>query len=228
RSVVETRERIVEARPRAELEDEVAPRGAKRPEDSGEHPPQPRRAVRREQPQPLRLTAGTELCERRLERLTAEHRALRLVEPAEGRVEPGGERIRLQQPVAEAVNRRDPSAVELAREIGVAELEQSRPDPRAQLPGGALRVRDDEHGRDVEAVVADRADEALHEHLRLAGAGARGDEDPAGRLDGRVLLGVHARATRQTRQRSHHEGHEPPPRSWPTSPSPIPPATPPP
>src|SRR5207249_512617 len=81
-----------------------------------------------EQPQSLGLGARTELGECGLERLTAEDEALRLVQLPEARVEPSGERIRLQKPVAETVDRRDPRAVELTREIDAPELGQLPPD----------------------------------------------------------------------------------------------------
>ena len=81
-------------------------------------------------------------------------------------------------------------------------------------PAARFGVRDHEHRVDVEALVADRADEALDEHGRLAGARAGGDEDRAARLDGRGCCSGsadgHARATRHIVQRSHHAGHSPP------------------
>jgi len=51
------------------------------------------------------------------ERLASQNRALRIVELAEARVEPGGEGVGLQQAQAKAVDRRDPGAVELAGEV---------------------------------------------------------------------------------------------------------------
>ncbi len=74
---------------------------------------------------------------------------------------------------------------------------------------------------DVEPVVADRAHEALDEHARLSGSGSRRDEDEALRVDRRLLLGVHARVTRHTGQRSHHDGQEPLRGSCRTSPARI-------
>ena len=82
------------------------------------------------------------------------------------------------------MDRRDPRAVELAREVVAAALGERGADARAQLAGRAPRVGDDEDRVDVEPAVADRAHEALDEHRRLAGARAGGDEDLAGRLDG--------------------------------------------
>src|SRR5581483_1465293 len=215
---------------RRDCEVELAARRAQRLVDGREHPPQARAPVRREQLEPLRVAAREELRERRAERLRAQDGGLRVVELPEARIETRGERIRLQQAVAEAVDRRDPGAVELAREILPAALGERRADPRAQLPGRAPRVRDDEDRVDVEAPVADGANDALDENRRLPRPGAGGDEDLPGRLHGRELLLVermpaHARSTRHIGQRSHHCGHSPPRGSWWTSPSRIRPAS---
>ena len=113
-----------------------------------------------------------------------------LVQHPEARVEPGLERIALQEAQAEAVDRRDPGAVERAREVGAVELLEAGADPRAQLSGGALGVGDDEHLVDREPALEDRADEALDEDGRLPRARARGDEDDAAGLDRGRLLGV--------------------------------------
>ena len=189
-----------------------AARGAQRLVDAREHPAQPVGAVGREQSQPRRVARRAQNCSSASSNASAaQHARLRLVELAEARVEPDRERIRLQQPVAEAVDGRDPGAVELAREVVPPALAERVADAGAQLAGRALRVRDHEDRVDVEAVVADRAHEALDEHARLAGAGARGDEDVAARVDRRLLLGVrdarrHARLTRHIGQRSHQAG----------------------
>ena len=205
----ELREPRVQAGSLAELERELPARRAERLVHGGEHPAQPRSAVGREQPEPGRILAGAELVQRRLERLTTDDAPLTVVQHPETRVETGGERVRLQQPQAEAVDRRDPGAVERAGEIVAAELVQARPDPAAQLPGRALRVRDHEHRLDVETALADRLDEALDEHRRLARSGARRDEDLPPRRDRGGLLIVrrpHARLIRHIRQRSHQAG----------------------
>ncbi len=119
-----------------------------------------------------------------------------------------------QQAPAEAVDRRDPGAVELEREIGPPALDQPLADPRPELARRALRVGDHEERLDVEPVVDDGPHEALDEDRRLSGACSRGDEDAARRLDRRALLGVrrraHARSLRQMRQRSHQCGQSPP------------------
>ena len=133
---------------------------------------------------------------------------------------PASNGMRLQQAVAEAVDRRDPRAVELAREIVAPELGEPLPDSSAQLTGRPLGVRDREHRVDRQAAIADRSHEALDEHRRLAGAGARGDEDEPARVDRRELLVVrgaglldhgHDRATRHIDHRSHQVGHGKPP-----------------
>ena len=194
---------------------------------AGQHPPQPAAAVRGEQPQP-RLVVAAELLERRAERLAAEHAPLAVVDDAEARVDPGRERVRLQQPVAEAVDGRDPGRVEIARQVVAAELQQPLADPAAQLAGRALGVGDHEDRVDVDAALADRAAEALDDHGRLAGAGARRDEDDALLLDRPELLLVrrglhdaHDRFTRHIGQSSHQVGQEPPRGSCRTSPSRI-------
>src|SRR5439155_1602360 len=73
---------LLEARPLAELEDELTPRRAQRLVDAREHPPQAVGAVGREEPQPLGVAAGAERLERPLERLPAHDRSVRLVELA--------------------------------------------------------------------------------------------------------------------------------------------------
>ena len=136
------------------------------------------------------VAAGAERLERALERLAAKHGRARILELAEAGIEADGERMRPQQPVAEAVDRRDPGTVELAREIGAAALDERRSDPRAQLARRLARVRDDEDRVDVEAALAHRADVALDEHRRLARARTSRDEHDPCRLDRRQLLVV--------------------------------------
>ena len=203
------REPRLEARPLAQLERELPAGRAEGLVHGGQHPAQPRRAVGREQPQPRRVVARAELVQRRLERLAADHTALAVVQNTEPRVESGGERVRLQQPQAEAVDRRDPGSVERTSEIVAAELVQARADPAAQLARRALRVGDHEHRLDVEPALAHRLDEALDEHRRLAGARTGRDEDLPPRRDRCGLLivrGSHALLIRHMRQRSHQAG----------------------
>src|SRR5215217_4663042 len=95
-----------------------------------QHPPQPPAPVRGEQPQPP-LVLAAELLERGAEGLAADHTPLAVVEDTEARVDPGGEGVRLQQPVAEAMNRRDPRGVEITCEVVAAELLQPLPDAAA-------------------------------------------------------------------------------------------------
>ena len=215
----------------AQLEVELPAGRAQRLVDRRQHPPQPGRAVRREQPQAVGIVAGAELVQRRLERLAADDAALTVVEDAEARVEPGRERMRLQEPQAEAVDRRDPGAVERSGQIVAAELVQAGADPASELARGALGVGDHEHRLDVDPALADRLDEALDEHGRLPRPRARRDEDlPARRDRGRLLLvrvSRHARLIRHIRQRSHQAGQPSVPfGSCRTSPERIRPASP--
>ena len=218
------RQALLEPRLHGHLDPQLEPGRAQRLVHAGEHPSQPAAAVRREQPQSC-LVVAAELLERGPEGLAAEHTALAVVDHAEARVDPGRERVCLQQPVAEAVDGRDPRGVELAREVVAAELEQALADPAAQLAGGALGVGDHEDRVDVHALLADRAAEALDDHRRLAGPGARRDEDDALLLDRAELLaihgldGAHDRFTRHIGQSSHQVGQEPPRGSCRTSPS---------
>ena len=194
------------------------PRRPQRLRDAAEHPAQTAGAVRRQQPHPVGMLAAAELGQRRHEGLGPQHARLALVEHSEPRVDAGRRRIGAQQPVAEAVNGRDPGAVELAGEIGAAGLHEPRPDARAQLARSALGEGHDEDRVDVDAAL-DRAQEALDDDRRLAGAGAGGDEHDACRIDRSGLLrigclwlehGAHGRLTRQIGPRSHHDGHAPP------------------
>ena len=105
-------------RPLAQLEAERTPGGAQRLVDAGEHPAERADAVGREQAEPLLVAVRAEVAERLLERLALEHARLRVVEDAEARVDAGGERVRAEQAVAEAVDRRDPGGIELARQLG--------------------------------------------------------------------------------------------------------------
>ena len=92
--------------------------------DAREHPAQPLRPVRGEEAhslRPARLDVAGE-CLR--ECLRAQDRGLALVEHTEAWVEAGLERMRAQQAVAEAVDRRDPAAVEVACEIVALRLHE--------------------------------------------------------------------------------------------------------
>ncbi len=190
--------------------------------DAREHPAETLRAVGGQQAHPLLATSLDVVGQRPGERLGAEHGGLALVEHPEARVKAGLEGVRTKESVAEAVDRRDPAAVQVAREVVPLDLDEPLPDTRPQLAGGALRVRDDEDVVDPEAALADRLDEALHKHGRLPGPGPGRDEDDARLVDrGDLLLarGPHARLTRHIVQREHQRGHSPPRGSVRTSPA---------
>ena len=207
----ETRRRDRETRALAQLEDERAARRAERLVDAGEHPPQPVRPIDGEEPQPRGIVCRAESGQRLRESLAAEHAALAVVQHAKAWVDPGGERMRTQQPVTEAVDRGDPRPVELAREVRTSTLDESRTDPAAQLAGRLLRVGDHEDRFDVDALVADGTRETFHEHLRLACTGSGRDEDEPARVDCALLFRVelHARLTRHIDQSSHQVGQSP-------------------
>jgi hypothetical protein len=209
RGLRELRQARVEPGTLAELEHELAARRAKRLVDGREHPPQAGRAIRGKETEPLGIVAGAKLVQGRLEGLAADDATLAVVEDPEARIEAGGERMSLQQAETETVDGRDPGAVERPGEVVAADLVQARADAAPELTRRALGVGDHEQRLDVEPALADRLDEALHEHGRLPRPRARGDEDlPAGG-DRRRLLVVrrpHARLIRHIRQRSHQAG----------------------
>jgi hypothetical protein len=118
----ELRQALLEPWALTQLEQELASRRAQRLVDGRQHPAQAGGAVGREQPQPLRIVAGAELVQRRLERLPTDDATLAVVEHAEARVEARRERVSLQQPEAEAVDRGDPGSVERPREVVTADL----------------------------------------------------------------------------------------------------------
>ena len=103
-----------------------------------------------------------------------------LVEHREGRVQAGGDRVRAQQARAEAVDRRDPCGLGLARRVAAAELDEALAHARAQLARGALGERDREDLRRAHAVLEHRAHEALDEHRRLAAAGVGLEQQRSG------------------------------------------------
>jgi glutamyl/glutaminyl-tRNA synthetase len=119
--------------------------------------------------------------------------------------------------------RPDPAELNGGGEVVAAARDERGPDPGAQLGGRLARIRDHEHRLDVEPLLADRADEPLHEHGRLPRSRARGDEDAPAGVDGRGLLRVrreaHARVIRHIGHRSHQLGQSPPFGSCRTSPA---------
>src|SRR4029078_8013014 len=140
-------------------------------------------------PHPLGVSARAELVQRTVERLATEHRGSRILEFAEPGVEAGGKRMSTEQTCTEAVNRRDPCAVQLPCEVGSAALAQGGPDPGAQLARCLTRVGDHEDRLDVDASLATGPDVALDEDRRLTRARARGNEDrPVGLDSGELLL----------------------------------------
>src|SRR5439155_307330 len=96
---------------------------------AGEHAAHAARSVHVEQPKPRRVVRCAEGRKSGGERLTTEDAPLALVEHAKPRVDTGCERMGAQQSVTEAVNRRDPRSVELAREVRASALDQSGTDP---------------------------------------------------------------------------------------------------
>ena len=133
-------EPLVEPRPLAELQLELAAGRAQRLVDARQHPAQParRRRSRAAAAAPAARPAQKSR-QRGLERLAADHASLALVEHAEARIEARRERVRLQEAVAEAVDGRDPGAVEPAREVVPAELVEPAPGcgraaPRRRAP----------------------------------------------------------------------------------------------
>ena len=220
RLCAERRDRTGEARSLSQLEHELAPGRAERLVDARQHPAEPGRAIRRQEPDALGIAVGAELLERTLERLSAEHGRTRLLELAEARVEPHTERVRLQKPVAETVDRRDPGAVELARKLVAPAVDERSPDPRSELTRGLPRVRDDEDRVDVEArgrrrrVHSARRERTSCPCPRRRRRRRRRRPRPRraaprsatwSRLDDRA----HARFTRHTGHRSHQDGHTP-------------------
>ena len=159
---------IGEARPLAELEHEVAAGGAQRPVDAGEHPPQPGGAVRREQAQPFRLGVArrTRRAPPRTPRRGGQPPAPRRARGNAGRARPRADTSSAAGCRSRGSSR---STRRRARARGrAAELDSARARMRERSsPAARLRVRDDEDGVDVEPVVADRAHEALDEHLVL-------------------------------------------------------------
>jgi len=217
---------------------ERATRRAEALEDGRQHALQASGSVCGEQTKMLGLARGREARQRGVEGLGSEHAGLALVEHTEAWIEAGLERMAAEQPVAEAVDGRDPSAVELPRQVEPVEGAQPLADAATQLACRPLCVRDDEDRVDVEAALAHRLDEALDEHGRLAGARSRGDEDDTGLLDrGKLLLArspergmrcpyrcadAHDRLTRHIVQSSHQSGQSPPRGLWLTSPTRMP------
>ena len=113
-----------------------------------------------------------------LEGLGAQRAGVALVEDGERRVQPCRDRIGLQHPHAEAVDRRDPCGLGGLCEVATAERDEARADALAQLARGLLGERDRQDRGGIDAVVDARAHEPLGQHARLARARVRGDDQP--------------------------------------------------
>jgi hypothetical protein len=111
-----------------------------------------------------------------------------LVEDRELGVESRGEGMDAQQPCAEAVEGADRGALGVARGLALAQLQQARAHPLAQLRGGALGEGDRQDPSRGDVVLAHRPHEALDQHRGLAAAGARGKQQRTAAARRRLLL----------------------------------------
>ena len=102
-----------------------------------------------------------------------------VVEHHERGIQAGGHGVAAQDPRAEAVDRPDPGALGLPRRLALAERQEAGPHARAQLAGRLLGEGDGQDLPGAQAVVQHRPHEALHEHRRLAAAGARREQQRA-------------------------------------------------
>ena len=145
-------------------------------------------------------------------RLRPDDRRLALVEHAEAGVEPGLEGVRVEEPVAETVDGRDPGALDFTGQVVALQLDEALPDPGLQLAGGPFGVGDHDDRVDREPPLTDRAYEPFDEDGRLPGARAGRDEDDARLLDRGELLRArtrHGRLTRHIVQYEHQDGQLP-------------------
>ena len=171
------------------LGDRLAPQ----PVVGGQHePPQPADLqARRDQGRDL--TFERQLLEGVVEGALGQVPSLGRVEYPKARVQPGGQRHRGEQPAAEGMDGRDPGSLRVPRPQGQLRgslvvapfLGQRRAahqlgaDPGTQLSGGALGEGEGEDRFGADAVLGDRVAVAADKHGRLAGAGARLEEDVA-------------------------------------------------
>ncbi len=114
-----------------------------------------------------------------VERAVGEPLRLRLVEDDETWIESRGQRVRPQDPSAEAVDGGDERALGRPGRAVCAEGPQPRTDPLAQLRRRLVGERDREDRPHLDAVVEHRAYESLHQHRGLAAAGARIEQQVA-------------------------------------------------
>ena len=218
-SVAQFPQPAVQVGGRVQLEQERPASRTQRLVDAGQHLAEPAAPVRREQRQPLPLLTAAERLDGAIEGLAAKHGRVLVIELVETGVDPDRERVGAKEAAAEPVDRRDPGAVELTRQVEPAPLGERPPDPGTQLTCGLARIGDHEHRVDVEPFVTDGRDEALDQHRGLAGTGPGRHEDLAACLDGGALVLVHDRSTRHIVQRSHQVGQSPPFGSWATLPA---------
>jgi hypothetical protein len=158
--------------------------------DGRDHAPQPVGGVRGSEVEARRVARLEELLERAVEGVDREPRRACLVEHLVVRVDAGREGVTAQELRAQAVDRRDPGGVRLARRLWTPELEEPPPDARAQLGGGLLGERDREDSLDAHPVLDYGAYVPLDQHPCLAAARVRVHEQsrvPA--LDRGALLG---------------------------------------
>ena len=126
--------------------------------------------------------------------------AVLVVELVEARVDPDRERVGAQKTAAEAVDGRDPGAVELARQVGPLALGERRADARAQLAGRLAGVGDHEDGS-TSSPSSQTRERSARRGPTSCPSPPRGDKDLAAGLDsGSALL---------ARSRSLHPAHRP-------------------
>ena len=124
-----------------------------------------------------------ELFERLVEGLERRSPGLGSVQNPEARVDADRDRVGGEQAVAEAVDRRHPSAAEsrqqLARALGpgLGPALQLGPEPLAQLGRRLVGEGEGEDGPGGDPLVADQPAVAIDHHAGLAGAGAGLDQD---------------------------------------------------
>jgi hypothetical protein len=108
--------------------------------------------------------------ERRVERAGAQPGRLPVLQHPKAGIDARGERVRPQQPRAEAVDRRHVSALRGQPGLAVAQLGQPLAQALAQLAGGLLGERDGQHAAGVDAALDHRPRAALDDHGGLAAA----------------------------------------------------------
>ena len=143
---------------------------------SRDHAAQAVRRVGGREVEPRRIARFEELLERAVEGVDRDARGARLVEHLVLGVDAGCERMAAKELRAEAVDRRDPRRLRLARRVVPPEREEPPAYARPQLGCGLFREGDREDPIDRHAVLHDRAHEPFHEHPRLAAPRVRVNE----------------------------------------------------